>query len=61
MEREQSDIVLDIVNMLLKNNKMAAKTIICQEYPHTYYEVEKRTYTMTQKMNQFMKDGFIDR
>ena len=61
MEREQSDIVLDIVNMLLENNKMAAKTIICQEYPHTYYEVEKRTYTMTQKMNQFMKDGFIDR
>lgn len=61
MEREKSGIVLDIANMLLENNKMAAKSIICQEYPYTYYEVEKRTYTMTQKMNQFMKDGFIDR
>ena len=61
MEKEKSDIVLDIASMLLEKNKIAAQSIICQEYPHTYYEVEKRTYTMTQKMNQFMKDGFIDR
>ena len=61
MGKEKSDIVLDIASMLLEKNKIAAQSIICQEYPHTYYEVEKRTYTMTQKMNQFMKDGFIDR
>lgn len=61
MEKEKSDIVLDIASMLLEKNKIAVQSIICQEYPHTYYEVEKRTYTMTQKMNQFMKDGFIDR
>ena len=61
MEKEKSDIVLDIASMLLEKNKIAAQSIICQEYPHTYYEVEKRTYTMPQKMNQFMKDGFIDR
>lgn len=61
MEKEKSDIVLDIASMLSEKNKIAAQSIICQEYPHTYYEVEKRTYTMPQKMNQFMKDGFIDR
>ena len=47
--------------MLLENNKTAAKSIISQEYPHTYYEIEKRTYTIAQKMNQFIIDGFIDR
>lgn len=47
--------------MLLDGNETAAKTIIAQEYPHTYLEVEKRTYTMAQKMNQFINDGFIDR
>lgn len=61
MDKDKSKIISDIATMLIENNKVAAKTIICQEYPHTYYEIEKRTYTTTQKMNQFLKDGFIDR
>ncbi len=61
MTKERSAVMSDIANMLLAGNKAAAKTIICQEYPHTYYEIEKRAYTMAQKMNQFIIDGFIDR
>ena len=61
MTKERSAVMSDIANMLLAGNKAAAKTIICQEYPHTYYEIEKRSYTMAQKMNQFISDGFIDR
>lgn len=61
MDKDKSNVISKIVTMLLDGNESAAKTIICQEYPHTHFEVEKRTYTMTQKMNQFIKDGFIDR
>lgn len=61
MDRDKSSVISDIAAMLLENNKTAAKTIIDQEYPHTYYEIEKRTYTIAQKMNQFINDGFIDR
>ena len=61
MSKQKGDVILDIANMLLKNDKASAKSIISQEYPHTYFEIEKRNYTIAQKMNQFMKDGFIDR
>lgn len=61
MAKDRSAVMSNIAAMLLAGNKTAAKTIICQEYPHTYYEIEKRAYTMAQKMNQFISDGFIDR
>ena len=61
MSKDRSAVMSNIAAMLLAGNKTAAKTIICQEYPHTYYEIEKRAYTMAQKMNQFISDGFIDR
>lgn len=61
MERDKSDVISDVTNMLLESNKLAAKAIICEEYPHTYFEIEKRSYTVEQKMNQFISDGFIDR
>ena len=32
-----------------------------KEYPFVYVERAKRTYTESQKMKQFIKDGFIDR
>ena len=41
----------DIATMLLNGDKATAKTIIHREYPHAYYEIEKRSYTMAQKMN----------
>ena len=61
MGKDKSKVITSIATMLLENNKTAAKSIICQEYPHTYYEIEKRTYTIAQKMKQFINDGFIDR
>ena len=61
MDKDMSNVISNIATLLLGNNKMEAKNIINQEYPHTYYEIEKRTYTINQKMNQFVKDGFIDR
>lgn len=61
MSKEKSAVISDIVSLLLEDNKTAAKMIIHQEYPHAQIQIEKRTYTMTQKMNQFLSDGFIDR
>ena len=61
MVKDKSTIISDIATMLLENNKPAAETMIRHEYPHIFFEIEKRAYTMTQKMNQFISDGFIDR
>ena len=61
MDKDKCNTISDIADMLLKNNKKKAKSIISEEYPHKYYEIEKRTYTISQKMSQFIKDGFIDR
>ena len=61
MNKDKSTVISNVITMLLEGNESAAKAIISQDYPHTYFEIEKRTYTMVQKMNQFISDGFIDR
>ena len=61
MEREKSDIISNVIEMLINNNKSLAKSIIINEYPHKIYKVEKRKYSVSEKMEQFLKDGFIDR
>ena len=61
MEKDRSRIISDVASLLLAEEKAAAGELIKEEYPHTYFEVEKRTYTMSQKMNQFIRDGFVDR
>ena len=61
MNKDKSSIISSIVSLLLDDNEASAKAIINQEYPHTRVEIDKRTYTMAQKMNQFLRDGFIDR
>ena len=61
MDKDKSLVISDIANMILEDKEITAKEIIKNEYPHTYFEIEKRTYTMVQKMNQFIRDGFIDR
>ena len=35
--------------------------MINNEYPFTFLDRSKRTYTETQKIKQYIKDGFIDR
>ena len=61
MNKDKSSIIASIVSLLLDDKEASAKKIINQEYPHTQVEIDKRTYTMAQKMNQFLRDGFIDR
>ena len=46
---------------LLMGEKEAAKTLINEQYPFRHMEAIGRAYTDKQKMQQFKKDGFIDR
>ena len=61
MNRDKSEIIYEVAQALLDGDSTAAEAIIHHKYPHSHFEVEKRTYTLTQKMNQFIRDGFIDR
>lgn len=58
---DKSVIISNIASILLCGDKASAKEIIYAQYPHAHIEVEKRMYSMEQKMNQFIIDGFIDR
>lgn len=46
---------------LLLGEQEAAKTLINEQYPFRHMEATGRAYTDKQKMQQFKKDGFIDR
>ena len=61
MNKDKSIIISDIATMLLRNDHNYAREVIKKDYPHEHFEIEKRTYTMEQKMRQFITDGFIDR
>lgn len=61
MKKEKSVIISNAINMILENNINSAKEILINEYPSSIYDIKKRTYTATQKMEQFLADGFIDR
>lgn len=61
MTNEKSDVVSRIVEVLATGNKNLARSMIISEYPHKINNVRKRTYTITNKMEQFTRDGFIDR
>lgn len=61
MSIDRTVVISEITTMLLENKHAAAKAMICQQYPHTHFAVDKRVYTLTQKMNLFIRDGFIDR
>ncbi len=61
MEKDKSTIISNILKKLLVSDENAAKQIISADYPHRIFEVEKRSYTIAQKMEQFIRDGFVDR
>lgn len=56
-----ADIIERIGIALLNNDKGRAKDIIEDEYKFTKKEINKRSYTDLQKMQVFIRDGFIDR
>ncbi len=58
---DKSEIIKKVSILLNENKFEDAKLLIQSKYPHEHIEIEKRSYTLKQKMNQFLKDGFIDR
>ncbi|MBQ8292455.1 MAG: HNH endonuclease [Bacilli bacterium] len=58
---DKSQIINNVSKLLNENRFEEAKMLIQSEYPHEHIEIEKRSYTLKQKMTQFLKDGFIDR
>ena len=61
MNENKSEIILEIATNIFNNNYAAATETIKTKYPHKHFEIDKRAYTMTQRMEQFLKDGFLDR
>ena len=57
----KTDTLEKIALQLLNQNSIKAVEILNNEYPFTFLERSKRTYTETQKIKQYIKDGFIDR
>ena len=57
----KTDTLEKIALQLLNQNSMKAVEILNNEYPFTFLDRSKRTYTETQKIKQYIKDGFIDR
>ena len=58
---DKVEILEDVSKNILKNNINGAKRIIETEYPFKKPIVKIRKYTDKEKMEQFVKDGFIDR
>ena len=58
---DKAQLLGNISNLLLEGKIEDAKAIIRNEYPHKHIELEKRSYTLKEKMEQFLRDGFIDR
>ncbi|MBQ7898219.1 MAG: HNH endonuclease [Clostridia bacterium] len=61
MKKEKSAIISNIITKLLVDDKESAKKIISTDYPHKSFDIHKRSYTIAQKIEQFLKDGFVDR
>lgn len=60
-KNDKSGIIQKVMYALINNDERKAKEVIGKEYPHQVKEIEKRSYTLTERMQQFLKDGFIDR
>lgn len=58
---DKSRVIESVVGFLLDSKIDDAKTLIRDVYPHKNIVPEKRTYTMREKMEQFLDDGFVDR
>ncbi len=54
-------IICEIISEIRGGNFQKGRDIILSKYPFQKKEVYNRNYTIKQKMDQFRKDGFIDR
>lgn len=58
---EKALIIEKVFKNVFANKNTEAKELLKTEYPFQTFEVEKRNYNVNQKIEIFMKDGFIDR
>ena len=58
---EKGEIIKDICQSLLDENKEECRQIANEKYPFVSYLAEKRNYTPFQQTRVFLRDGFIDR
>ena len=57
----KADIINQIAECIKDDNLDEAEKIIKSDYPFREMDVKKRSYSVKQKMDQFVRDGFIDR
>lgn len=60
-QKQKSDIINEIATLILFDDIDSAKKVLLQDYPHNNVEIQKRSYSISEKMEQFIEDGFIDR
>ncbi|MBE6001597.1 MAG: HNH endonuclease [Sarcina sp.] len=58
---DKATVFEKVTNHILSGDKDSAKNTIIEEYPFIPIKHAKRSYTVEEKMEQFLKDGFIDR
>lgn len=58
---KKAEIIEKISECLISADKNGARRIIADKYPFVVLKRDSRTYTVRQKMEQFSRDGFIDR
>ena len=54
-------IILEACKLIASGSKESARNIINNQYKFNYKDIQKRTHTDSQKMETFLRDGFIDR
>lgn len=60
-EKNKIEIIEEIAVNIKYNKLDKAQGIILNDYPFKSFETYHRSYTVKQKMLQFVKDGFVDR
>lgn len=62
MAERSEQLIQDIAELLLRGEREGGRNFIREKYPHcVLLEKASRSYTEKQKMEQFVRDGFIDR
>lgn len=61
IEIDKGEIIKQICQSLLSDNKEDCRKIANENYPFVSNPQEKRKYTPTQQTKIFLRDGFIDR
>lgn len=58
---EKIDVIVQVANRLLQHDILEAQNVIEKEYPFHRIRSQGRNYSDKEKMEQFIRDGFIDR